>query len=493
MPEMEATDMGLATNSSLRPGISHIAVLELAIALTAVLLAVMAVSYQGFLLLAVCVPLAILALLRFDSFLCGIVFLLPWYPFIDWNLPVRDVFLLAHFVLFAGMCVVQHSKGISWSDWLWRGWLRKGIAAFAVIAIVSLLISDSRDADGALRGLAKLLSYTGLFFSISGWAVTRERIARIIHILLVSTVVVCLFGLYQAWVGDFTSLYFRLYPDMEQVFLAQGGWNGRITSFLFHYNSLAGYLNVVIPLALAASVVERTIGMRRLAFTCLSLCLATLFLTGSRGGWIACCTVLVFAFYYLRPRGRLVTRILAAGVVAFLVLLPIRVETPETSQSARVEGVDDFTVQSRLALWDAAGAMFLEHPVMGAGFGTYRFALQRYVPGMTDQLDAHNLYLQTLAETGIVGFSVFFAALWVSFRGSTKVIKHPDPLFQVVALGIIGGIVATLVHGMVDYIFIVSPQFGNLLWLILGLGLAAGERNNQDPSERLADCRSVNA
>jgi O-antigen ligase len=470
--------MNATANNAAPPAATNRHFLEATIGLTAVLAVSLAVSYQGFLLLALCVSLAILALAKFDWYLYSIVFLLPLYPFIDWNLPVRDLFLIGHFVLFLGVFAVQQRNGVAWKDWLWRGWLRKGIVAFAGVAVVSLLLSESRDAEGAAKALAKLLSYTAVFFSISGWATSRERIGRIIRTLLASTIVVCLFGLYQAWIGDFTSFYFRLYPDMEPVFVAGGGWQGRITSFLFHYNSLAGYLNAVIPLALAVTILGNKTGLRRLGFVCLSLACAAVYFTGSRGGLIALGAVLILGVLLIRPRAKTLAVVLAAILVASSIVLLVPAEKPQGAQEERVQSVDDFTMESRLALWGAAGALFLQHPIAGAGFGTYRFALQEFVPGVSDQIDAHNLYLQTLAETGIIGFLVFFLMLGAFFLRSFRLIRSFDPFSAIVGFAVCGAITATLVHGMVDYIFIASPQFGNLFWLILALAPAALETSS---------------
>src|SRR5260370_28403633 len=113
------------------------------------------------------------------------------------------------------------------------------------------------------------MTYIVLFFGIAGWASSWERISRILHIILGSTIGVCLFGFYQSLEGGFTGLFFRLYPRMEAVYEAQGGWHGRITSILFHYNSLAGYLNTVAPLALGVAVFVKNPGLRVLRFVVL--------------------------------------------------------------------------------------------------------------------------------------------------------------------------------------------------------------------------------
>jgi putative exporter of polyketide antibiotics len=60
---------------------------------------------------------------------------------------------------------------------------------------------------------------------------------------------------------------------------------------------------------------------------------------------------------------------------------------------------------------------------------------------------------------------------------SLKLVKHPDPLFRIVGVGVCGAIAATLIHGMVDFLFNVAPQFGALFWLVLALGIAAYQQS----------------
>src|SRR5262249_12042978 len=114
------------------------------------------------------------------------------------------------------------------------------------------------------------------------------------------------------------------------------------------------------------------------------------------------------------------------------------------------------------------------------GFGTFRFNFHQFVPGIKDDLDAHNLYLQTAAETGIIGFIVFFASMWMFFRHGFTLMRSDDPFWRMVGIGVCGALGVTMVHGLVDYIFIVSPQFGNLFWLVLALCLVAGEQAGRE-------------
>ena len=456
--------------------------MEITIAVIAAGIGALLVVEPASLVLALCIPIAVLAFLNFNLFVYAMIFFLPWYPFIDWKLPVRDVFLLARFVLFAGVWIVQRREGVTLKEWLWEGRLRKGIVLFAAIAVISLLSSDSRTALGPYKGLVKLLSYAALFFCIAGWAKTRERVAAIIKTLLVSTIGVALFGFYQAWEGSFTDFYFRLYPGMEEVFAAQSGWSGRITSFLFHYNSLAGYLNAVMAFAIGVAVLGKKVWTRWLGVVCLSASGAALFLTSSRGGMVACGTLLVFSPLFLRPRRTTLAVILVSALLAAAIAAPLAMAAG--AEAERLQSVDDFTQASRLALWGAAGVIFMQHPFIGAGFGTFRYDFHQYVPGMKDDLDAHNLYLQTLAETGIIGFVVFFVSMWMFFQDGFKLLKDIDPLWRMVGIGVCGTMGTTMVHGLVDYIFIVSPQFGNLFWLMLALCLVAGEQAAREARQR---------
>jgi O-antigen ligase len=124
--------------------------------------------------------------------------------------------------------------------------------------------------------------------------------------------------------------------------------------------------------------------------------------------------------------------------------------------------------------------------VLGAGVGTFRFRFHQYVPGIKDDLDAHNVYLQLLAETGIVGFLVFFATMWGFFRRGVKLIKGAEMLGRIMGMGTAGAIVGMMGHGLVDYIFNVSPQFGALFWMVLGLGMAAqGQLSNELTEQNL--------
>ena len=449
---------------------------ELFVAIVAAILVSLAVTNPAFLVIVVGATLVVIAVLRFEFFVYGLIFLLPWYPLLDATPPFRDICLLLRFALLAGAWVVRRRQGKSTVEWILGSKLKKGVLLFAGVATFSLLISSVPANASAYRSLVRLFSYIAVFFAITGWIESRRQIVSVIKVILISTIGVALFGFYQIHERGYSDLYFHLYPLQED---ALEPWSGRITSLLFHFNSLAGYLNLVLPFAIASMVLAKQRSLQLLGWACQIAGLAALNFTASRGGLIAYAGMLLLCFLFFVPKRAAFLKIMVSVVLAAGLVLSMQ----ETGSTGRVQEVDDFTQTTRLALWSTAGMMFLGHPILGVGYGDYRALYGDYLPGMRpNELDAHNLYLQFLAEMGILGF-VVFAVLMVAFaRMAIKLAREPDLVDRLVGIGVGGALAATLMHGMVDYIFNASPQAGAMLWLVLGVGGSLSELTNSSES-----------
>ena len=186
---------------------------------------------------------------------------------------------------------------------------------------------------------------------------------------------------------------------------------------------------------------------------------------------------MLVTIWFFKPKSTALSRILLASILSVIIVLSLQ---PQTAAGGRLGEVDDFTSVSRLALWGTAGSMFLQDPVLGVGYGNYRSLYNDYLPGVTpNQLDSHNLYFQFLAETGIIGFVAFFTMVILFARGALKLAKSTDSGRRILGIAVGGALAATLIHGLVDYLFNVSPQFGALFWLVLALGLVAFEESGK--------------
>src|SRR5215471_5707168 len=365
-----------------------------AIAVVSVAVVALITADPVWLLALFCAGMLALAIFKFDWFVYAQIFFLPWYPLLDLKLPLRDVSLVLRFLLLVGVWFYRRRYRRPAREWLWGSRSKIAILVFAAIATVSLLISAAGPNVDALRSLLRFYSYLALFFAIAGWVRGREQLQRIIVVLLFSGVAVALFGLYQVYDRGYTDLYFHLYPGQQD---GLEPWNGRITSFLFHFNSLAGYLNLLLPLSFAGVLLARTAALRYGALITQALLGAALYFTGSRGGLLAYGGASLLMLVFMGRRWRALLCLLLAVALSLAIIFPVQRE----SAAERLREVDEFTSYTRVALWSAAAVMFLEHPVLGVGYGNYRTLYTDYIPGWlaadAEQIDAHNIYLQFLS------------------------------------------------------------------------------------------------
>lgn len=439
---------------------------EILLACFASALAVLSVGYPILfaILLAGCI--LILAAFRVTGLLYLIVFCLPYAPLLNTNFAIRDVSSLLRFGLFAGVGVGCLAGKGRVREWLLGGWANTSVIMYALISLLSVIAFNQVNPTSQ-RAIFRLLAYIALYFAVTGWVRSRQEVESLVHIIIVSTIVVALYGIYQAVIDDYGTFYFRMYPIQEE---GVQPWEGRVSSFLFHFNSLAGYLNLVLPFCLAVIATSKKEGQfRRLAGFCLVLGVLALVLTQSRGGLIAFAGTILLGLWFLPGNKSLRLWLLGFFPIGVLLLIPVL-----SLYSKRFSSVDEFTATGRLMFFGAAWRLFLSKPLVGVGYGNFRELYATLIPGVPGGvLDSHNLYLQLLSETGVLGFCVFLTIMVVTVRLGLRQFRNPlSPLDRVVGFGAVAAIASMLIHGFVDFLFITSPQFGALFWLILGLVVA---------------------
>ncbi len=406
----------------------------------------------------------VLAALRVKPLLPLVVFFLPVTPFLNWDFPIRDLTTLVRFSLFAGVLLYRATHHSDLRKWLFGGWLTRAILGYLAIAIASAVFLNPLTLD-AQRELMRLASYVCFYYVIIDWCQTEDNTRTLLKVLMASTIVVAMFGLWQALTSGYTALYDLLYPVQEEISQIPA-WEGRITSFLEHYNGLAGYLNLVIPFCLAFAIGGTDPVLRTLSRWCLAFAIVALLLTQSRGGLLAFIAILlIHACFSAQDRKTRVRRI-AIALVGCLLVAAIA-----GFFFQRLTEIDDFTAVSRLAIWGGAFTVFARSPVLGTGFGNLRGlmgGLLNLPDGWTG--DAHNLYLELLAETGIIGFLVFGVLIILVIRTALRQLRRTENHFnKMTALAIFAAICGVLVHGTVDYLFHTTPQVTALFFLVLGL------------------------
>jgi O-antigen ligase len=219
-----------------------------------------------------------------------------------------------------------------------------------------------------------------------------------------------------------------------------------------------------------------------------------LLLTNSRGGLLAMTAAL---FTWVVVGGRWRSRLAFAGLIALVSAVAyIAVVAPEV-QRARVEGVlgignqpVDRSGAGRTSIWAVGVRAFKAHPLQGSGYGNYRDVSPHYLlvePGLVESryilhpLVAHNTYLQSLVEVGVLGSLLFFAPVagaLVAFLLAARRFRRSrlDDLEFFARTGF-----AAFVGVLVASFFISEGQ-AKILWIMIGLGFGLHDlyRRQQD-------------
>jgi len=99
----------------------------------------------------------------------------------------------------------------------------------------------------------------------------------------------------------------------------------------------------------------------------------------------------------------------------------------------------------RADYWDVAVDMVRRHPLGGAGAGGFERAWLGERPALLYVRDAHNLYLETAAEVGVVGIALLLAALGAPLAGARRAIREPAGAAALAAY------LALLAHAVLDW------------------------------------------
>lgn len=108
----------------------------------------------------------------------------------------------------------------------------------------------------------------------------------------------------------------------------------------------------------------------------------------------------------------------------------------------------------RLHFWQIALQIFFDNPILGAGLNSFGTAFPFYDTwnGTFRVEQAHNDYLQILADSGIIGFICIASFIVLLFKKSFQVIANTtDDFRRSTAIGALAGCFGILLHSFVDF------------------------------------------
>lgn len=251
----------------------------------------------------------------------------------------------------------------------------------------------------------------------------------------------------------------------------------RATGPLEDPNDLAYVLVAALPLALL--VRSRTTGRWQGAVAGVAgvVLLAGAALTLSRGGALACGTLLVWALAHRLVSRRVAVRAVVAGAVlaGLALLLAGDAVSSALAQKTYIAGTNIATRELR---WRAAAAELATHPWLGVGPGGTRHNYRAYSDN-AEPAEAtavtHNMYVEVGAELGIIGLVLFVAIIATALVATTSV-RRCDRL---TALACQGSLLAALTAST-----FLSEEYYMALWGVVAAAAALqlGPRARSGPA-----------
>jgi O-antigen ligase len=127
----------------------------------------------------------------------------------------------------------------------------------------------------------------------------------------------------------------------------------------------------------------------------------------------------------------------------------------------------------RMQLWRSSWAMLRDHPVLGVGLDNFLYEYRTYyvLPTAWEEFNLshpHNLVLDIWLRIGIPGLAIIICLLVGFFRRAGRAYRSLSGHGQLLVLGLMGGMVSFVAHGLVDNAFFLV-DLGFVFMMMLAL------------------------
>ena len=212
---------------------------------------------------------------------------------------------------------------------------------------------------------------------------------------LVAGASVCaVYGIFQYFFTDLELLW----VDVDRFF----DIGGRVCSFFDNPNILAVYLLLAFPFALCGTLDSEKTALHRFFFSLAALSVfLCLVLTWSRGAWLALLFELFLTFAFHGRRSRALLLLLLPTLALSVLFLPQSV----IRRFLSIGNLAESSIRYRLYTWRGVLDMIHAHPFgIGVGEEAFRSVYPHFArSGIETVMHAHNVFLQTAAEIGVIG------------------------------------------------------------------------------------------
>ena len=258
---------------------------------------------------------------------------------------------------------------------------------------------------------------------------------------------VALFAIVQQFTGNG-----KLYWVMPNQY------NGWVYGPYVNHANYAGLMEMLVPIPLVFALMNGWGKSQRVLFAFSALLMAsTIFLAQSLGGIVAfgvqMVTLVIIAGWGKRSRGSLLLLLLMGVLLA--AWLAVFSPGGISERIARLhDPLGKAGASSRLAIVKDSLRMVGARPLLGWGLGTFPVVYPSFRSFYTNFFvnQAHNDYVQTAVETGLLGFAIMCWFIGLFYRASLRRIERwRTDIRCAMSLAAIVGVTGILVHSFSDF------------------------------------------
>ena len=342
----------------------------------------------------------------------------------------------------------------------------------------------------------KILSFAMFIILLRGFIIflyfannvrSEKEILLILAVLISGVLIQFLVGSLQYATGG--TLGLTLFGEGDRAFrttLQGAGVISRVGATIGDPNTLAMYLNFILPMIFCLIFVRTKSAFKWIAGITFILGGITEILTMSRGGWIALTAAVIIALYGIfkkRYQSRFKSYVLTMTAV-LLITLPVIGMFVDVQK--RLFEDDYGAAYGRIPQMKVAFNIIAHHPFTGIGLNNYTTVMNRYdrtreFKSYQFPYPVHNAFLLIAAESGLPALFCF-ALIFVGILKTAAIFfKSDDQFIAILGIGSFCGIITWLIHAQF------RMDFANpFLWFFMGLLAALSQllrsQKNDEPS-----------
>ncbi|MCI0712804.1 MAG: O-antigen ligase family protein [Chloroflexi bacterium] len=274
-----------------------------------------------------------------------------------------------------------------------------------------------------------------IYFLVINAIRTPQTLRRVVNVFLLSAILLGAVPIYQQITGTYVNDYWGYGQVPGKAFtvgqsLVGGDTQARLAGAIGEKNRFAQFMMMFGMIAITQVWGARTKSERIIAIIATVTSFTAAVLPFSRGAAIGFVLTLLVAVPLSFISVKQFVAIVLAGAVALaafpqysarLISIPDLLEYAAGSDAQEVDG----STKGRITEMLAALTVYAEHPIVGVGPKQYRFYSKEVgndlgIKRLDEDRQAHNLYLDTAANTGTLGLVltlwIIFMTLWQLFK-----------------------------------------------------------------------------